>query len=510
MTRASSLLALLLLAASASPSAAQTSLPSGVNDRLVVGGLDFPVGLAQLPDGRTLVVEQKSARIRLIVGGQLAAVDPVCTVDAVQTAGTEQGLLGIAVDPGWPARPYVYIHCDQTGSSTIRVSRYRVAGDLDFTGNGALSIDTATRFDLVNDVPDVASNHNGGTLRFGPDGRLYASFGEDANACAAQDTTTLRGVILRLEVSGLPDGPGSATRAQVTPADNPFAGSSNLNRRLMWAKGLRNPFRFHIDPADGALFIADVGAGQWEEIDRAAVGGLQFGWPIFEGPDPLTSCPSNLPSPVAPIHYYDRSAGSAAVVSGGVYRVPPGATQPFPPDFVGDYFFSDYYFGFLRRLSFDGGVWTLVPGVNAADWATGFEDVSDYLVGHDGALWYCRQSVAFAANSGQIRRLTFGNDTSVTPPAPRVRFAPPFPSPGPGYTTFSYSLPVAARVRLRVFDARGRRVRTVVPLSVRPTPGDDVTWNGRDDDGVEVPAGLYFALLEVDGHPFTRRIALLR
>ena len=210
---------------------AQGTIPAGFSDSLLVGGLDFPVGMAFLPDGRLLVVEQKSAKIRLIRNGVLAATDPVATVPAVNTSGSERGLLGITVDPGWPARPYLYIHCNNAGTSTIRITRYTAAGDLTGTGDGGLTVDPATGYDLLNDAPDQFFNHNGGTLRFGHDNMMYASLGEDADACAAQDTVSLRGVILRLDVSNLPPGPGGpAPRSLVNAAGQPVCRASERER----------------------------------------------------------------------------------------------------------------------------------------------------------------------------------------------------------------------------------------------------------------------------------------
>ncbi len=500
------------------PATAQTLLPTGFTDQLVLGSLDYPVGMAFLADGRLLFVEQKTARIRLIVNGALSAIDPVGTIGNVQTAGGEQGLLGIAVDPGWPARPYLYIHCDELSPpSTIRISRYAVTGDLAFTGNGALTLDAASRYDLINSLPDVASNHNGGTLRFGPDGRLYDSMGEDAQACLAQDNSTLHGVILRLDVSQLPAGPGGPPAlALITPPDNPQVGASDPRTRLIWALGLRNPFRFHIDPADGSLFIADVGQNLYEEIDHATAGALDFGWPLFEGPAPFSStCTSSFPL-VAPIFSYNRSGFTASVISGGVYRPPPGPPpgppNQFPPSYTGDYFFSDYYQGFLRRLRNTAGVWDIAPAESgqpsSTDWGRGFDEVSDYLVGPDGALWYCRQAVNFAGGSGQIRRVLPSQPPIM--PTSFVSFAPPYPSPAPGYATLSFTLSVAATVDLTVFDARGRKVREVVP-GVASTPGTYYpTWDGRDDDRHTVPPGLYFARLRALGAEIVRRVALIR
>ena len=103
---------------------------------------------------------------------------------------------------------------------------------------------------LITDIPDNASNHNGGTLRFGPDGKLYASLGEDADRCSAQDSTRFKGNILRLQVASLPDtGTAQPSKAALAPPDNPFPGG-NANAALVFAYGLRNPFRFQIDRRD--------------------------------------------------------------------------------------------------------------------------------------------------------------------------------------------------------------------------------------------------------------------
>jgi glucose/arabinose dehydrogenase len=260
-------LALALAAAMAGEADAQR-LPDNFRDSVVVSGVDFPVGMAFLPDGRLLFTEQIVGTIRLIVNGALLPT-PVATIPDVRGAlYSEQGLLGIAVDPGWPTRPYVYVHYDRNDSLRIRIARFTVTGDLDFTGSGTLAIDPASRRDILTDIPDAGSIHNGGTVRFGPDGRLYVSIGEDGTACAAQDSVTFRGVILRLDVSGLPAGPGGAPfKSAITPPDNPFVGNPNENARLVWAMGLRNPFRFFIDAVTGDLFIGDVGASFWDEID---------------------------------------------------------------------------------------------------------------------------------------------------------------------------------------------------------------------------------------------------
>jgi hypothetical protein len=398
----------------------------------------------------------------------------------------------------------------------VRISRFTVAGDLAFTGNGSLTISTATRYDLIASIPDVNSNHNGGTLRFGPDGMLYASFGEDDQGCAAQDTSGLRGVVLRLDVSRLPAGGGGpAPRALITPPGNPFP-NGGLNARLIWAFGLRNPFRFHIDPLNGALFIADVGESEWEEIDRAPVGGLDFGWERFEGPALLDAgCALTQPA-TSPIQYYNRSGETAAVISAGPYRPPAGAARPFPGDYDGDYFFSDYYLGFLRRLKGSGTSWSIAPAApgqaDPDNWATGLQQVSDYAIGPDGSLWFCRQFVNPSGSTGQVRRIVRTSTVGVPrPPATAgPSFATPYPSPSAGAITFSYTLSEPGEVSLVILDPGGRIVRRLIGLERQEARAYTRIWDGRDDRGRALPAGVYRALLTAGGRTLEQRAARVR
>lgn len=518
-----SVLSVLLLPLAAHTRVLAATVPTGFTDESAVtvgagAALDRPIGMTFLPDGRVLVVEQKSAKLRLFVQGALSATDPVATLPGVRTSGNEQGLLGIAVDPGWPARPYLYVHCDDASGAWIRVSRYTAAGDLAFATDGHLSVDPATRYDLLNRLPDNASNHNGGTVRFGPDGMLYVSLGEDANRCAAQDSSFLGGKILRLDVSRLPAGAGGPPPfALLIPPGNPWGAAPDSAARLVWAQGLRNPFRFGVDPLDGALYVGDVGESTWEEIDRIPNGGGNYGWPRREGPLTLSpSCANPLVTGVAPIYAYDRTGSSASIIGGCIYRRPSGSPTRLPPEYEGDLFFSEYYTGFLRRLKGSGSSWALAAPVagqpTASDWGQGFGQVSDWAVGPDGALWYCRQSLGFAANTGDIRRIVATSGAAVPPPpAPvGVEFAPARPTPAVGRATLHYTLSAAARVSLALFDAAGRRVRLLEPPQQKPADRYDVAWDGTDDSGRAVGSGLYFARLEVAGRAMVRRVTLLK
>lgn len=499
---------------------AQANLPADFVDLPVVGGLDAPTNLCFLPDGRLLVTERRTARIRLVVQGAFAATDPILTVPDVRSTGGEQGLLGVAVDPGWPARPYVYVYYDYALSAHMRLSRFTATGDLSFTGGGGLALDPASRYDVLTSVPDVASYHNGGSLRFGPDGRLYAATGDDGVSCDAQRPGALAGKILRLDVSGLPVGPGGPPPlALIAAAGNPFAAAADSNARLVWAYGLRNPFSFHVDPATGDLFVADVGDAEFEELNQVASGGLNFGWPYFEGPGRRTpACPGadTTGGFVPPVYWYARSfTAPASVIGGTVYRRPPGATSPFPAEYEGDVFVSDLYGWFLRRLSRDGTGWSLAPAAgqpNATDWATGLAWAPDYEVGPDGALWYARMWTNYPQPDGQVRRIVSTNPVSVGPPAgdAGVALAPPHPSPARDRARIAYRLDRARWVRLAIHDPGGRRVRTLVPGALRGAGSHAEHWDGRDDAGVTLPAGVYLVRLEAGSEARGRRLVWMR
>lgn len=526
------LLSLSFVAPGAYPARAQT-VPDGFTIETLAPGLASPVGFDFLPDGRVLYAELLSGQVRLLVPGSGVQAAPVVTVPELVTGG-ERGLLGIAVDPVYPARPYLYVHYDAAPPNHIRIARFTLAGNLDGRSGGDLTADPATRFDLVDDIPDQTEDHNGGTLRFDHEGLLYASVGEDETWCAAQDSTSLRGVILRLRTNLLPPGPGSAFRAQVAAPGNPFAASADSNLRLVAALGLRNPFRFQVDRVFDTLVIGDVGENVREEvdllqppiviplavtdplIDSAAPLGADFGWPFFEGSAVgahAGDCGAIPRTLVSPIWEYDRTSqlGGAAIISAGSYRRVANGTANWPRAYEADLFASDYYSGDLRRLHDVNGRWDVAPPVpgqpSASRWGAGFQGVSDWRVGPDGALWYCRQNVDFAANTGSIGRIT----------------GPPEPPEPPGFSLRVLRTPATGSVALgvicdrplvvRILDATGRRVRTVFrgdPPLVAPGTEFALSWDGLTDGGERAAPGIYLAELECGGRRAGARIALLR
>ncbi|MGH6631149.1 MAG: PQQ-dependent sugar dehydrogenase, partial [Burkholderiales bacterium] len=317
------------------------------------------------PDGRFFVTEQGGA-LRVIKSGTLLAA-PFLTV-SVNSSG-ERGLLGVAFDPNFASNRYIYIYYT-TAASPIhnRVSR--------FTASGA-NPDVAQAGEMVLlDLENLsATNHNGGALHFGADGKLYIAAGENAVGSNSQSFSNLLGKILRLNADG------------TIPADNPFYGSTAGNNRAIWARGLRNPFTFAIQPGTGRMLINDVGQNTWEEIDEG-VAGANYGWPSSEGPLGCTAAGFTCP-----LYAYDHSQGCA--ITGGVFYDP--ASPSFPSNYDGKYFFADYCGNWIKLIDPDAP-----PDDNAAgSFATGISAPVDLRVGADGSLYY------LARNAGAVGRIQY-------------------------------------------------------------------------------------------------------
>ena len=222
---------LLSILASSAPRLHASSYISGFSEVRVTGSLLTPTTLEFAPDGRLFVSEQ-GGTLRVIKNGILLTTPFITLI--VNGAG-ERGLLGIAFDPGFLSNNYVYLYYTTT-LPTIhnRVSRFTANGDVVVPGSEVVLLD-------LNDLG--ASNHNGGALHFGPDGKLYISAGENAVSSNSQSLTTLLGKILRLNADGS------------IPTDNPFYATASGVNRAIWALGLRNPFTFAFQPGTGRMFI---------------------------------------------------------------------------------------------------------------------------------------------------------------------------------------------------------------------------------------------------------------
>jgi glucose/arabinose dehydrogenase len=305
--------------------------------RLVSSSLDYPTFLTGAPgDTSRLFVLEKGGTIRVIKSGNLLPT-PFLTV-AVSTGG-ELGLLGMAFDPGYATNGRFYIsYIDPSGNS--QVVRYLVSSDPDVANS------TPQKTILTVAQPNE-DNHKGGMLAFGPDGYLYASFGdgggqEDPRA-TGQTKTDFLGSLLRLDVSG--------TGPYGIPSDNPFTPPALPE---LWDYGLRNPWRFSFDRSTNDLYLTDVGQYSYEEINVGtnASGrgkGANYGWSITEGNscfNPSSGCDKT--GLTAPVLVYDHSQG-CAVIGGYVYRGT--AIQGLQ----GTYFYGDHCDGWIKSFRLSGG-----------------------------------------------------------------------------------------------------------------------------------------------------------
>lgn len=332
-------------------------------------GLDL-VGFTFLPDGRILLINKQSGRVRVLAGG-LVGSEPVFTVPRLAPTA-ERGLLGIAVDPDYPDSNYVYLFYTRD-DSTNRVTRFAVQGDLTDPASSNISLDGASERVLMS-LPDTTALHNGGTLRFGPDGKLYVSHGDDAYSNRVQSLSTFNGKIFRINRDG------------TAPDDNPAFPEAPADAVAeTFAFGLRNPFRFSIDPHNGALFISDVGTDLYEELNLST-GGENFGFPHYEGPDFYRPWePLIPPEPMFPIfaYPYDRSAGAGSAIALVAYRlVAPPADASFPPDYDGAYFYADFFDDEIRYLLKSAmGEWV------SHSFGSGFASLVDGAIGPDGSVY---------------------------------------------------------------------------------------------------------------------------
>ncbi len=323
------------------PSAAMGEPSTPLTTELVVSGLSSPV-LVTAPPGdydRIFIVEQLAGRIRIFKNGNLLST-PFLDISSKILSGGERGLLGLVFHPDFPDSGYFYVDYTRSPDGATVVARYSVTSNPD-------SADANSEVVLLT-IAQPFSNHNGGMLAFGPnDGYLYIGMGDggsggDPNNNAQSDTTLL-GKILRIDVN---HGPSDSI-----PSSNPYFGNPNVKNEI-WAKGVRNPWRYSFDRATGDLYIGDVGQSVNEEIDFQPFddpGGENYGWRCYEGDDPYNLSGCGAASEYTfPIYQYGHTSGRCAITGGYVYR---GCAVP---DLQGTYFFGEYCTGEIWSLNYDG------------------------------------------------------------------------------------------------------------------------------------------------------------
>lgn len=313
----------------------------------VASGLEQPIYLTSPPgDDRLFVLEQTGA-VRIIAGGEVLP-QPFLDLAGRITSDGERGLLSLAFHPDYSTNGYFYVNFTGLDGAT-QVERFSVSTD----PNRA---DATSAYSILR-VPQPGANHNGGLIKFGPDGLLYIAMGDGGGGGNAeengQDLGTLHGAMLRIDVDG--------GDPYAIPSDNPYVGDDDA-RPEIWAYGLRNPWRFSFDHTAGLLYIADVGQSRREEINvvPASQAGVNYGWNTMEGSlcyEPSSGC--NTAGLTLPVHEYPTSDG-CSVTGGYVYR---GSGMP---ELRGTYFYADYCTGEVSSFRYTGG-----DAVEHTDWELG-------------------------------------------------------------------------------------------------------------------------------------------
>ena len=520
------LLGVTILLALGAPSARAVTLPPNFVVENAVPGVAFdtPVGLAFLPDGRMLVAEKRG--VVWVVRNGVKLATPMWSRESEVLNEHDRGLLGIAVDPNFYVNHFVYfLYTVDPDSDSVdggvdtfgRLVRYRTS-----TSDSNV-VDASSRAVLIGvnwraGIPSGSPSHTIGSLVFGRDGSLLVSAGdgaqfnsmdqggqdnslfgptktdpyEDIGAFRAQYVGSLAGKVLRINPA---NGHGYAS--------NPFVdGNLKSVRSRVWCYGLRNPYRMTLRPGTGStdtsaanpgtLYIGDVGWSTWEETNVARQGGINFGWPCYEGfgtqPSYQAASPAhngcdsfgtstNPAQASPPLESWHHNTASLSVppgfkgnasVAGAFYT-----GTNYPASYRNQYFFADY-----------GQNWIKVAVMNASDQ---LQQVLDFADSAEGP-------VAFAAHpstqdlyyvsiyTGQVRRIRYTGSTSNLPPVANATGAP---TSGPAPLSVSFS-------------STGTSDPDGDPLTLTWSFGDGQSSNAAAPSHVYSGVGSYDAVLTVD------------
>ena len=302
----------------------------------------------------------------------------------------EQGVYDVVPDPSFAQNGWYYVFYTKGNpgqQNRARASRFTASGNGTVAGSEVV---------LWEDDRNSASDHQGGAIAVGGDGKVYISVGDHLTGADAQLLSNFHGKILRVNKDG------------TVPTDNPFFDGAGPNKDAIWARGLRNPFRMSFDAGTGRLYIGDVGGNDhsvaMEEVNIGTPG-ANYGWPMCEG-----SC--GCPGTTGPLYSYAHANRDASITGGFVYH----GTQ-FPAEYRGSYFFGDYAKNTINRLRLGPngellGASNFWPADGASDTET-VGDPVDLVEGPDGSLYYI--DIGFneshEPNGSAIRRIryTIGN-----------------------------------------------------------------------------------------------------
>ena len=320
----------------------------------VISGLNFPVGMALAPDGRVFFNERLTGKIRIINPQWQLVPTQFCQI-TIATSG-EQGLLGLTLDPDFANNKFVYVYHSASSPLRNRVVRYTESSG------------SCTQEMIILDNLPASTNHNGGIIQFGPDGKLYVIIGDSENSANSQSLTTLAGKILRVN----PD--GSA------PADNPFFSNANANAKKVFSLGHRNSYGFTFHGHTGHLWETENGPGDNDEINRIVAGG-NYGWPTVGGI-------ANNPNFRNPILAYTPTIAPTGIIS-----IPENSTV-YPAAYHNNLLFTAWNDGRIRRVILSGPDLTLL-GSSSTAYNGGQGGLLSLMLGTDGFVYVSSASAIF-------------------------------------------------------------------------------------------------------------------
>lgn len=413
-------------------------------------GFSEPVDIVNAGDDRLFIVQQ-SGQIRVLNANGTTNASSFLNISTLVSNGSEQGLLGLAFHPNYATNGYFYVNYTNTNGDTV-IARYGVS-----VGNPNVANTTATNI-LTIDQP--AGNHNGGTIKFGPDGYLYIGMGDGGGGGDTfnngQNKNTLLGKMLRIDVdSASPYG---------IPADNPYVGIAGSDE--IWAIGMRNPWKFSFDSANGDLWIADVGQENVEEINRqpSTSAGLNYGWRCYEGNSAYNTsgcaAQNTMTFPLAVISSASGS-GNCSITGGYVYR----GTEF--PNLQGKYVVADYCSNRIWTVNESGTLSTPVsfPGNNFTTFGV---DNSNNLYVAGGSTGTIYKVIDTSLSVDELEKTGF------------------IMAPNPAKSSFSLQTKNAQfPIELAVYDIAGKKLIN-----------KKLTENAIQIDVNELQSGLYIVTIE--------------
>ncbi len=397
------------------------------------------------------------------------------------TSGGETGLLGLAFHPDYKNNGYFYVNYTAANPLRTVISRFKVSA------SNPDSADKNSELILLS-YNQPYSNHNGGCVAFGPDGYLYISSGDGGSGGDplnnAQNITTLLGKIIRIDVNN----PQSPLNYGI-PSDNPFVDSTNVNvRKEIFAWGLRNPWRMSFDPVTGWLWAADVGQGDWEEIDIIK-NGKNYGWRCYEGTHTYNTSGCNGIYEM-PVWEYSHSLG-LSVTGGYVYR---GNNVP---ELKGKYIYGDYVSARVWALEYDGinpAVNTLITTAAGSITSFGVDEQNElYLVSFNGKIYRFIPTITGVDEETSLNNFVLNQN---------------YPNPFNPTTTISWQTSSGSWNSLKVFDLLGNEVAILVD-EFKPAGLHKVEFNPANSNQ-KLSSGVYFYQLRAGDFTSIKKMVLMK